>query len=65
MKFLKSKKYSCVFCSDFTEKGSKKVFFCRECNKIRTYIRQYGIKTLMNKIEVNILKEPSAPPYNI
>jgi len=63
--FGKSKtKYSCVFCSNKNEKSNKKIFFCRECNKIRDYIRDNGIKTLINVIEDN--NKPSAPPiYNI
>ena len=62
MNFFKKKKYTCVFCSDTNEKGNNKVFFCRECNKIRSYIRQYGMRTLQDKLEVHVLKA-SAPPY--
>ena len=60
------KKYSCVFCSNTNEKSSKKVFFCRDCLKIRNYIRYNGIKTLLDKIEGNKNNktlEPSCPPY--
>ena len=61
------KKYTCVFCSNTNEKSNKKVFFCRDCIKIRNYIRDNGIKTLLNKIECNNnnnkLLEPSCPPY--
>lgn len=60
---LNKKKYSCVFCSDTNEKSSKVVFFCRECSRIRNYIRDNGIKTLLTKIEGN--NKASAPPlYN-
>ena len=62
--FSKSKKYSCVFCSNKSEKSNKIIFFCRECNKIRDYIRDKGIKTLLNKIEEdNSTIPPTAPPY--
>ena len=57
--FGKNKKYSCVFCSNKNEKSNKKIFFCRECNKIREYIRDNGIKPLLNMIQDN---KASAPP---
>lgn len=66
MKMFKKKKYSCVFCSDTNETSSKKVFLCKECRRIKSFLRQYGMKTLLSKIEHNIdYIKPSAPPYNI
>ena len=53
------KKYRCCFCSNINETSSKKVFFCRECNKLRNYIRDNGIKTLLSKIDC---EKVSAPP---
>jgi len=45
------KKHSCVFCSNKNETSKSKVFFCRDCLKIRNYIRDNGIRTLLDKIE--------------
>ena len=59
---FKKKKYSCVLCSDTNETSSRKVFLCRECKRIKDFLRQYGMKTLLDKIEYN---KASAPPYNI
>ncbi len=57
---LKNKnKYTCVFCSNTKEKSKNKVFFCNECLVIRQYIRDYGIKEVLNKIQT----KPSCPPY--
>jgi hypothetical protein len=61
MKIFKEKKYTCVFCSDITTKHKDKVVFCRDCLKIREYIRMNGIKILINNIEEKQL--PTAPPY--
>jgi len=63
MNIFKKKKYTCVFCSDTTETSNKKIMFCRECKVLKRYIRLYGIKVLLDKIEDN--KGASAPPYNI
>ena len=57
----KNKKYNCVFCSDTTQKSKHKINFCRDCLKIREYIRQHGIKTLLDKINNEPIK-PTAPP---
>ena len=51
--FKKNKKYTCCFCSDLTKITTSKVSFCRDCIKIRSYIREYGIKTLIDKITPN------------
>lgn len=59
--FKKTKKYSCAFCNDLTKISTNKISFCRDCIKIRTYIRDYGIKTLLDKIEHN---EKSTYPPN-
>ena len=60
MKFIKKNKYSCVLCSNTNEKAKYKIFFCLECKKIRNYIRDQGIKNILQKIEYN---KASAPPY--
>ncbi len=62
---FKKKKYSCIFCSDTNETSSPKVFLCRECRRIKDYLRQYGMKSLLSKIEYNTDNiKASAPPYN-
>jgi len=57
------KKHSCVFCSNKNETSKSKVFFCRDCLKIRNYIRDNGIRTLLDKLENNKVLA-SAPPYS-
>ena len=52
------KKYTCCLCSDDKEKGKNIVFFCRDCKRIREYIRQNGLKAILNAIVL-----PSAPEY--
>lgn len=61
MKVFKKKKYSCILCSDTNERSSKKVMFCKECKRIKYFLRQYGMSKMLNMIEGN--KEASAPPY--
>lgn len=56
------KKYSCVFCNDLTKLSTSKISFCRDCNKIRSYIRDYGLQNLLNKISQNEI-QASCPPY--
>jgi late competence protein required for DNA uptake (superfamily II DNA/RNA helicase) len=56
--FSEKKKYTCVMCSDIATKYKEKVVFCRDCIKIREYIRLNGIKMLLNYIE----EKPTAPP---
>lgn len=58
-----TKKYSCVFCSNKNETSKSKVFFCRDCLKIRNFIREKGISTLLDKIEY-LKVIASAPPYS-
>ena len=53
---------SCVFCSNKNESSKSKVFFCRDCLKIRNYIRDNGIRPLLDKLENNKILA-SAPPY--
>jgi hypothetical protein len=53
------KKYSCCFCSNKNETSNKKVFFCNDCRKVHTFIREYGIKTILEFIK----PKASAPPY--
>ena len=57
------KKYSCVFCSNKNETSKGKVFFCRDCLRIRHFIRENGIRTLLDKIEY-LKVIASAPPYS-
>jgi hypothetical protein len=64
MKALKSKKYTCCFCSNISETSNKKIMFCKDCRKIRDFVREYGIRSLLDKLEVGVMKA-SAPPYNI
>ncbi len=62
--FRKKSKFSCVFCSDTKEKSKDKINFCRDCQKLRNYIRDKGMDTIQNFI--NNSKEkiiPSCPPY--
>lgn len=59
---FKKTKHSCVFCSDLTKNSSKKINFCRDCLKIRQYIRDKGIDNILELIKEK--KEASAPPYN-
>ena len=59
--FNKKKKYTCAFCNDLTKISTSKLTFCRDCDKVRQYIRDYGLRTLLDKISQNIEK-PSAPP---
>lgn len=61
--FKKTKKYSCSFCNDLTEISKNKVSFCRDCIKIRSYIREYGLKSLLEKITQNE-KITYPPNYN-
>ena len=56
------KKYSCCFCNDLTKISTSKVSFCRECNKLRQYLREWGINALLRKIQETDNK-PSCPPY--
>ena len=59
--FKNKKKYSCCFCSNTNETSKGKVFFCRDCLKIRNYIRDNGIRPLLDKLENN--KLASCPSY--
>lgn len=58
---FKKSKHSCVFCSDLTKNSSKKINFCRDCLRIRNYLREKGISNLLELIDNS---KPSAPPYN-
>lgn len=62
MPFRKTKKYTCSFCSDLTKLSSDKVSFCRDCLKIRSYIREYGLKSILDKL-THTDNKPSCPPY--
>lgn len=60
MMFKKTQpKHTCVFCSNKNEKSKHKVFLCRDCEKIRNHIREYGIKNILEFIQPKV----SAPPY--
>jgi hypothetical protein len=61
--FRKKSKFSCVFCSDKKEKSKDKINFCRDCEKIRMYVRDNGIKSILNLILDNNYQKPTAPPY--
>jgi len=36
--------------------------FCKDCRKIRDFLRESGMRILLDKIDNN---KASAPPYNI
>lgn len=55
---FKSKKYTCIFCSDVNENSKNKIMFCKNCKTIRNFLHQYGMKALLE-----IIEKPSAPPY--
>ena len=59
----KNKKYTCCFCSDLTKISTSKLTFCRDCNKLRSYIRDYGLQTLLSKISQNEVKPTYPPEY--
>ena len=59
---FKKEKYTCCFCSNKKEKSKSKIHFCRDCERIRNYIREYGLKNLLEFIE-NKNNNPSCPPY--
>jgi|SaaInlStandDraft_4_1057021.scaffolds.fasta_scaffold23126_2 hypothetical protein len=42
-----------MFCSNICEKSNNKRFICRDCRTIRDYIRNYGIKKVLNMIELH------------
>ena len=64
MKILKKKKYSCCFCSNMTETSNKKIMFCKDCRKVRDFLREYGIKSLLEKVEQSVYKASAPlPPY--
>jgi hypothetical protein len=63
MVFTKTKKYSCCFCSDLTKSSNKKINFCRDCKKIRDYIREKGLSYLLSIVSNNEKSIPTAPPY--
>lgn len=60
--FKNKKKYTCAFCNDLTKISTSKLTFCRDCNKIRSYIRDYGLQTLLSKITQNEMIPASCPP---
>jgi len=62
MSILKKKKYTCIFCSNMNETSNKKIMFCKDCRKIRDFLRESGMRILLDKIDNN---KASAPPYNI
>ena len=53
-------KYSCCLCSDLTKNSSKQINFCKDCIKVRNYLREKGINNLLELIENKV----SAPAYN-
>ena len=61
--FNKKKKHSCAFCNDLTKISTSKLTFCRDCNKLRSYIRDYGLQTLLSKISQNEVKPTYPPEY--
>ena len=61
--FKKNKKYTCAFCNDLTKISTSKLTFCRECNKLRSYIRDYGLQTLLSKITQSEVKPTYPPEY--
>ncbi len=61
--FGKKKKYSCVFCSNTSEKSNKKIMFCKDCRKVRDFLREYGLRVLLDKIDNNKASAPNLPPY--
>ena len=62
--FRKKSKFSCVFCSDKKEKSKDKINFCRDCQKLRNFIRDKGMDTIQDFINGNQNKiQPSCPPY--
>ena len=58
--FKNKKKYSCVFCSNTNETSNKKIMFCKDCRRVRDFLREYGVRLLLDKIDNS---KPSAPPY--
>lgn len=54
-------KYSCCLCSDLTKNSSKQINFCKDCIKVREFIRIHGIGKILELIENN---KVSAPAYN-
>lgn len=58
--FSKKNKFNCVLCGHDREKFKKKISFCRNCRKIKDYINEYGLVSVLDKI-----KQPTkatAPP---
>lgn len=58
-----TKKYSCCFCSSLDKIGKNKIVFCKDCKKIRDYIRDFGLDCILSIIKKNNITA-TAPAYN-
>lgn len=54
---MKNKDKNCIMCSD---KRYQKLKLCKNCQKIKDFIREYGLKCIENFI-TDYLTKPSAP----
>ena len=54
---FKNKKKKCKLCNIDSLNNE----FCRDCSKIKLFIRQYGMKLILDYIEKPIFLSPTAP----
>lgn len=60
--FKNNKKYNCILCGHDRETNKNKINFCRNCRKVKDFINEYGINSILSKIEMKINPPPSYPP---
>ncbi len=60
--FKSKDKFNCVLCGHDREKFKKKIAFCRSCRKIKDYINEFGLVSVLDKINDKQIIKPTAPP---